>query len=57
MNEAARMFDDTGPGPVELEKRRAVAAARVVLRAPNIDKDSDIAAISRQLLRALGLHE
>ncbi len=39
----------------QVEKDRAVTAARVILRAPNIDKDSDIAVIARQLLRALGL--
>ncbi len=37
------------------ERDRAVAVARVILRAPNVDKSSDIALVSRQLLRALGL--
>jgi len=37
------------------EKDRAVTVARVILRAPNIDKTSDIALLARQLLTALGL--
>lgn len=48
----------TAPGvPDPSERDRAVAVARVVLRAPNIDNDSDIALLARQLLRALGLSE
>ncbi len=41
--------------PEQQEKDRAVLAARVILRAPNIDKNSDVAIIARQFLKALGL--
>ncbi len=41
----------TGPS----DKDRAVAVARVILRAPNIDEGSDIALLARELLAALGL--
>jgi len=49
----------TAPGvPLEVsDRQRAILAARVILRAPNIDPKSDVAIISRQLLRALGLSE
>lgn len=37
------------------DRRRAIAAARVILRAPNIDKDSDTACLARMFLREAGL--
>lgn len=40
-----------------LRKDRAILAARVILRASNIDPDSDVALIARELLRALNLPE
>ena len=39
------------------DKDRAIAVARVILRAPNIDKDSDVSLLARELLRALVLRE
>ncbi len=39
------------------DKDRAIAVARVILRAPNIDKGSDVALLARELLRALVLRE
>lgn len=49
----------TAPGVPEVasERTRAIAVARVLLRAPNIDRDSDVALLARQFLRALGLSE
>lgn len=35
------------------ERDRAVMVAKVLLRAPNIDLDSDMAVLARQFLRAL----
>lgn len=57
MNDALTKPSDTGPSPVELERRRAIAVARMILRAPNIDKESDTAVLARQFLRSLGLSE
>ena len=37
------------------DRRRAIAVARVILRAPNIDKDSDTACLARMFLREAGL--
>ena len=40
-----------------LEKGRAVEMARAVLKAPHIDRYSEIALLARQTLRALGVSE
>jgi len=39
------------------DKQRAILIARVLLKAPNIDRDSDVACLAIQFLRALGLPE
>ena len=44
-----------GVPDVPSEKDRAVVAARALLRAPNINPDSDLAVLARQFLRAVGL--
>ena len=45
-----------GNNPVPSDRARAIAIARVMLKAP-INPDSDIALLARQFLRALGLSE
>lgn len=52
---ASAVADPVLPRPSD--KDRAIVIARVILRAPNIDRDSDIALLARELLRALVLRE
>ena len=44
-----------GVKPSLSDKERAVLVARVLLKASNIDQNSDIALLAREYLRVLGL--
>ena len=37
------------------DRDRAITVARVILRAPNVDRDSEVALLAREFLRALSL--
>lgn len=59
MNDALTKPSDTGPSPVEVERRRAIAVARTILQVKGIEgeRDVDLAILARQFLRSLGLSE
>ena len=43
------------PGPpASDDRRRAIAVARVILRAPNMDHGADVPVLAREFLRVVG---